>query len=465
VPSLPTMVVTLLQASMVGTLWFSVSQSVAVRWCNATGRALDANWMVLATELCKIAISCLICWGWLRKPPFLGPVRWGFVVSAMLYAVTNTLTYVILESTDLGVFLVLSQQKILWTVALSKAVLGKAYTARQWWACLLLMLGMAAANRGKVGGGRGDGGDDAAAVSGFALALIAVQAACSALASVWIEKMMKRDAGHDEDPLHTFFTDSVQMYVMGIPFYVAGYALAASKPPGALPPGTLMLGALVLNAACTGLFVGSVFKFYSSVVRCFLQGVSMVLSVLLAWFVLSEPLSPGFVLGATMVVVSVLLFNYRSSGVKAAAAAAGGGGSPSVDHRSAQQGRRVDRHSRLLCGCGASSSPLDPWLLLSPQISTACSRCQPVGPSRASLRRRLASSRQLWCIVLLAGFGSFGYWLAAQEKVEGSVIVPLRAPPRLLPSPPRPPKPPDPPSAIDTIPPIDSLLSPACALW
>ena len=99
--------------SLIGTVWFSVSQSLAIRWINTVGYNLDANVMVLSTEVTKILLVCSLCMVWFRKTPFPGPVRWGFAVNALLYAVTNTLTYLILERADLTTYLVLSQQKFL----------------------------------------------------------------------------------------------------------------------------------------------------------------------------------------------------------------------------------------------------------------------------------------------------------------------------------------------------------------
>ena len=52
---------------------------------------------------------------------------------------TNLLTFAILERMHVGLYLVLIQHKVLLVVGLSVIVLRRAYSARQWAACLLLM--------------------------------------------------------------------------------------------------------------------------------------------------------------------------------------------------------------------------------------------------------------------------------------------------------------------------------------
>ena len=122
---------------------------------------------------------------------------------------------------------------------------------------------------------------------------------------------MKRQGQIDQDPVYSFLTDSVQMYSMGIPFYAVGIVFSSTREPATLP--ATEAAGVVLNAACCGIFVGTIFKFYSSVIRCYVQGVTMILTVLVAWLVLSEPLTPAFAVSTILVMSAVILFNHPAS--------------------------------------------------------------------------------------------------------------------------------------------------------
>lgn len=321
-----------IKLSLIGAVWFSVSQNLAIRWLNIQGYKLDANFMALATEICKIVIVCILCYGCLRKTPFPGPIRWGFMMNAILYVLVNVLTYVILESIDAGLYMVLVQHKVLLVVFLSTIVFKRSYSRMQWVACVLLMLGIMLAEYKKIST------DSVESANIFAVLLIFVQGLCSSFSGVWIEKMMKRqsvpekpkpqkpDPQEDEecvpfvetakdegimakmradDKFYDFLTDSCQMYIMGLPFLLM---LAITSSGTHTLTAGYSLG-LMVNGACTGLFVGSIFKYCSATVRSLVQGATVIVAVWLSAAFLNETLTMELALGTVCVVGGILLFN------------------------------------------------------------------------------------------------------------------------------------------------------------
>ena len=285
----------LLKLSLVATVWFSVSQSIAIRYFNERGWSMDKNFMTLATEACKILFACAASFGMLGKSPFPDKWRYGFVVNSVLYMGTNLLTYAILERVNVGVYLVLVQHKVLLVVGLSTVIFKRTYTKGQWFACVLLMIGLMCTRMD----------ENASMPSLFAVGLIVAQGMCSSFSGVWIEKMMK-DNTEKSDALHAFLTDSIQMYVFGLPFY--GVVYMVSAPEEHTLPFKYMC-ALLVNGACCGLFIGSIFKFYSSVVRIFVQGVTVVLTVWTSVAFMNEQSSWGLGMGTAAVVGGIVLFN------------------------------------------------------------------------------------------------------------------------------------------------------------
>ena len=283
--------------SVAGAVWFSVSQTVAIRRCNLAGYKIDIGATVFLTELLKMCSIVIICCGFLRKTPFPGPVRWGFCVNALLYIGTNIISFVVLESLDAGTYMILVQHKVVLVMALSSAVLGKSYSWTQWLGCLMLVAGIVLVLFRPSG---------LQAVPPNVMGLVFAQGLCSSFSGVWMEKMLRRS--DDGDAFYDFLADSFQMYAFSLPCYAA--LSVRSSGTHTLP--VIPSVALVVNGAFCGLFIGSVFKYFSAATRTFVQGAAVVLSVwisvVLGWQVATWKLGGGTLL----VVLGICAFGARS---------------------------------------------------------------------------------------------------------------------------------------------------------
>lgn len=277
---------------------FSASQNAAIRWCSLAGYTFNAPIVILTSEIFKIVFASAICIAALNKTPFPGPIRWGFSVNAGLYVVTNTLTFFILRNLDVSLYTVLSQHKMLFVLFLSTILLKKTYTVLQWAACMLVAIGIMAAQYSRVQ-------DDHKQVNGTIAGLIITQGLCSAFSSIWIEKMMKQDKC-DTSVFYTFLTDSLQMYIFSLPIYVIMAYLDLSTHT---LPGTLTL-ALAINGACSGLFVGSILKYFSATVRALVHGGTVVISLILGHVLFYEHIGLTEACGAICVIGGIVMFSF-----------------------------------------------------------------------------------------------------------------------------------------------------------
>ena len=279
---------------MGGAIVFSVAYTLAIRAGVRQGYVLAGSAVVLASEAVKIGGGVAVCRLWMGKPAFPGPMRWGFAVNAFLYMGTNLLTFAILERIGAGLWTVLAQHKSLLVVAVSSLVFGRQYSCTQWGGCVMLMCGVAMAVDGW----------DTEGLGGEVLLMVLAQGLCSTVSGVWMEKMMKREDEGGEERFYTFVTDSLQMYCFSLPGYML---LAGWVGEGHTLPPLATLG-IVLLGACNGLFVGSVFKYFSAATRAFVQGISVMLVVWVSAWCWGEGMGGGVAVGTALVVGGVAAF-------------------------------------------------------------------------------------------------------------------------------------------------------------
>ena len=114
-------------------------------------------------------------------------------VPALLYTVQNTLLYVGYANAEAAVGQITYQSKILWTALFSIVILGKKLTITQWLALVVLALGVVAVQG--VPSGRSTHSKQAKDATEqqrlLGIAALTGAAICTAVASVYFEKMLK----------------------------------------------------------------------------------------------------------------------------------------------------------------------------------------------------------------------------------------------------------------------------------
>jgi drug/metabolite transporter (DMT)-like permease len=199
-----------------------------------------------------------------------------------------------------SIYSVLIQHKLIWVVMFSLVLLKKSFSVQQYVSLMVVCIGCMLVKMSNVDGD----------ISASALCLIVLQGVCSSLASVWIEKMMKVEErpkvfeDESRQKLYWFLSDSFQMYMFGVPIYLAG-SFSADQSVN-IP---MSLGALLVTVGVSqGLALGAVFVYHSSVVRSL---VAAVVIVLLA--VEHGVYSVEIVSGIVLVILGVIGWVYKKT--------------------------------------------------------------------------------------------------------------------------------------------------------
>jgi len=197
------------------------------------------------------------------------PIRFGFIVNSILYAIVNYLSHFITKSMPVSIYSVLIQHKIIWVVLFSILILKKKFSIKQFLALIVICFGCILTKLSA----------DKIIISEIGLFLVIFQGICSSLSSVWIEKMMKMDdrpvvsENASKNKLYWFLADSFQMYLFAIPIYLVG-TYSHSKIKNTLPIELSVI--IVVLSVLNGMSLGAVFVYHSSVVRSVISAIVIV---------------------------------------------------------------------------------------------------------------------------------------------------------------------------------------------
>lgn len=228
-----------------------------------------------------------------------------YAVSSLLYAVYNNLTFFNLSRVDPGTYQVLMQTRILFTGILFTFFLKTDLSVRKWFALLLLTIGVTAKY---VAPGT------SMHMSLMSVTLILLQALLSALAGVYNEYVLKKQA-HMSIHYQNFFMYFYALFFNGIIGAVtdpASYSLHSlfnwfqlAKP---------IFIPIVLFGASTGLAAAFILKFINVIVKAFASAVEVLLTAVLAALILNEMLTVNDVIAAIIVMISVYAYYTNGKG-------------------------------------------------------------------------------------------------------------------------------------------------------
>jgi drug/metabolite transporter (DMT)-like permease len=223
------------------------------------------------------------------------PVRFGFIVNSVLYAIVNYLSHYITYTMPVSIYSVLIQHKIIWVVLFSILVLKKVFSIKQYVALIIVCSGCLLMTVNTV------------QVSEMGFLLVLFQGICSSLSSVWIEKMTKMDErpvvseNIDKNKLYWFLADSFQMYLFAIPIYIFG-VFSHSIVINTLPMHAFVtiIGLSVLN----GLSLGAVFVYHSSIAR------SVVAAIVIVFLTIEHGIFSIYILsGISLVFIGITVWS------------------------------------------------------------------------------------------------------------------------------------------------------------
>jgi UDP-sugar transporter A1/2/3 len=232
-------------------------------------------------------------------------------VPSLLYTVQNNLLFVGTSHLTACTFQVTYQLKIFTTGGASMILLGTYVAREKWFAMALLSVGVAIVNMSEQKSLTADSGVTTSrdvAYSATLVGFFAVALACctSALASVYLELLMKRADT-------SIWLRNIQLALVGIPFaLVVSFVCDRSQiaQNGFLQGYTPLTWGVIACQAIGGIIVSMVLVYADNILKCFSTAISIVVTFILSWLLLGE-ISPDktTLFGILMVLFATLLYN------------------------------------------------------------------------------------------------------------------------------------------------------------
>jgi len=292
-----------------------------------------ASEAVCLSELTKLFISLALTaraepgdasfWQRLKgaaESTYADPTSYVLVVPATLYAVQNNLQYVAASNLEPAVFQLLYQMKLLTTAFFSVVLLDRRLAPMQWGGVALLALGLAVVAT--------SASDPTRLVEKHAVNIAvgssAVLAACctSGFSSVYFERVVKgsrekkialpneRVVTPAQKPI-SVWARNAQMATFSTGIALFGCLCKDGRvirERGALAGFTPIVWSVVALQATGGLCAAAVIAYADNLLKGFATGGSMLLSTFISWLWLGFEITPGFALGASLVLGSMWVY-------------------------------------------------------------------------------------------------------------------------------------------------------------
>jgi len=230
-------------------------------------------------------------------------------VPGLLYTVQNNLIFVALGHLEIVTFQVLYQAKLVITAVLLVLCLGQRFSARQWLALVMLMIGVVLVELSSATGAKsGSRHRHSQLRLGIGAAAALGSAALSSLAGVYFETVVKRKEAHAV----TLWARNVQLGLFAIPLACLGVATQgrAVWTRGLLTGFDGFVWALVVLNASGGLVVAAVIKYGDNILKNFSTASAVVVGSLISFSLFDFQPNIQFVFGATLVASASVLYAF-----------------------------------------------------------------------------------------------------------------------------------------------------------
>jgi len=224
-------------------------------------------------------------------------------VPSFLYTVQNNLLYLALTNLDAATYQVCYQLKILTTALFSAVLLQRKFSLKKWMALVLLTVGVSIV---QISGSRDEHVSETEKNNRFVGLVAVLCAACtSGFSGVYFEKILKGSQT-------SLWLRNVQM---GLPSVIIAFLTVYAKDAAAVAKQGFLGGyspivwTVVTVQAVGGLIVAVVVKYADNVLKVFATSFSIVISCILSAIFFDFHASFAFVVGASFVVVSTVLYS------------------------------------------------------------------------------------------------------------------------------------------------------------
>lgn len=231
--------------------------------------------------------------------------RLPFALPAALYFLKNNLVFYGLLLTDPVQFQLLGNMKILTTTLLFRLIMKKPLTDLAYVSLLLLTIGLTVTQLKS---------DSHAAITAHAILTQTVIATVSALAAIVTEYLMKSNPRRQSESLHI---QNIWLYLYGILFNLLallGEDYDALWRDGFFYGYSWATVFIIFNNAWSGIAVSAIMKYANNLVKLFVFAASLIVTTVLSALLFQFEPSIQFLLGSSIVFISIYLYNRKEGG-------------------------------------------------------------------------------------------------------------------------------------------------------
>jgi len=290
----------------------------------AQGASYAPTTAVVMSELIKLLLSTTLVWkenesfsgcfGEIRDSTIHNPADFAkMIVPSFLYTIQNWLAYIATTNLNASTFQLLYQTKIVTTALFSVCMLKKILSKQQWSSLFLLVIGVVFVQSAT----KEDHGENVVEQQqgNAIIGLLAVSLASlsSGFAGVYFEKVLKGTKS-------SIWIRNIQLSSIGVIIACANMLLndevSVSQNGFFYGYNWTVWMAIFLNAG-GGLLVAVVVKYADNILKGFATSLSIIVSVIVSYFILSDILlSFSFVNGALMIMSATVLYAVKCEDCK-----------------------------------------------------------------------------------------------------------------------------------------------------
>eukprot|EP00438_Fugacium_kawagutii_P012718 Skav208561 [mRNA] locus=scaffold2731:35631:36698:- [translate_table: standard] len=224
------------------------------------------------------------------------------LIPAALYSLQNFMQYVAASHLDVAIFQVCLQMKLVTTALFSVAILGRKLSRMQWLGITVCAIGVAVAQLSTMEAKNSETKEDQQAWKGFTA--VTISCLTSGLAAAYTEKVFK--TGNTSLWVRNMHLASWSLIAVGS---TMGYAdgLKITEKGFFFKWDPIVWIAVVLMAL-SGLVVAVVAKYADQISKGFATAVSIIISCVAAVFLFDSKPSAMFLVGTSLVIISLLLY-------------------------------------------------------------------------------------------------------------------------------------------------------------
>ena len=226
-------------------------------------------------------------------------------VPSLIYVIQNNLQFIAISNLDAATFQVTYQLKILTTALFSVVLLQKKLSKTQWFALLLLFVGVALVQLQPSQLAAQHSTTKQRPFIGFLAVLIS--SLCSGFAGVYFEKILK---GKNKE--NSIWLRNIQLGSLSTVLAVCGMMVNDGeklKKQGILYGYDNFVWLVVVMQAFGGLLVAVVVKYADNILKGFATSFAIILSCVISLYLFNFILSIQFIVGASLVMLAIYFYS------------------------------------------------------------------------------------------------------------------------------------------------------------